>query len=237
MIVVMAKRPEILHEQRHVRYDEKHWKRLWHLRTRAAKVMSLLVNNGMHPFVYGSLARGDVSESSDIDIVIPYPVPSYRVELAVGRWVHRELVQATPSSVLKAHLHVGADTVVTFPLFKMMSREEEFYRWGGMINLSQLRSRTRVPGVDKRLLLIIPVADGHLEEGVIGREHEVARRIGVSVDIAMERVRVLLRRSDIGRTGVYLDCVVPEGKTFEEVAKDLCDSDPALRRTMTRRGG
>jgi predicted nucleotidyltransferase len=41
----------------------------------------------------------------------------------------------------------------------------------------------------------------------------------------------------VGRTGVYLTRVLDEDESFEEVAKMLQDSDPALRRTIERREG
>ncbi len=233
----MKRQPESLHEPRHIVYDDARWNLLKSLRSRAIDVMTALSKVSIDALVHGSVARGDVSPKSDIDIVIPYPVPSYRVELALGQWVRREIVQATPSSVLKAHLHLDETVVVTFPLMKVMPREEQFYRWGGVVDLKQLKSGVRVPGVDKRLLLIEPTSEGHIESGVIGRENEVARFLGVSIDIARERVRVLVRRSLIGRTGVYISREVPDDTTFERVAKYLCDSNPALRRTFHRRGG
>ena len=95
----------------------------------------------------------------------------------------------------------------------------------------------RVLGVDKRLLLIEPTETGHIEQGVIGYEHVVAKRLSLSVDIAKERVRVLTRRDEVGRTGVYLTQQITDDETFEEVAKSLKDSDPALRRTIERREG
>ncbi|MCF2137215.1 MAG: nucleotidyltransferase domain-containing protein [Candidatus Thorarchaeota archaeon] len=233
----MSKRPEVLHESRSVVYDGAHWGMLRQLRAWALEVMSSLEEAGIKSFVYGSVARGDVSPTSDVDIIIPMSIPSYRVELAVGSWIYREVVQATPSSVLKAHLHLANDIVVTFPLFKMWSREIDFYKWGGFLSAEQVHNDDRVPGVDKRLLLIEPTSDGHIEHGVIGHEHEVAKALGVSIDIAQERVRVLTRRSEVGRTGVFLKRPVPEGTTFEEVAAHLRDSIPALRRTIERRGG
>ncbi|MFW9846219.1 MAG: nucleotidyltransferase domain-containing protein [Candidatus Thorarchaeota archaeon] len=231
----MTKRTEILHETREVVYDEPHWARLKVLRERALKVMRALSSAGLKSFVYGSVARGDISKSSDIDIVIPYPVSSYKIEVSVGRGLHREVVQATPSTALKGHIHLENDVVVTFPLFKLMSREEDFYRWGGQVSLEELQENKRVPGVDKRLVLIQPTRKGHLERGVIGYEHIVAKEIGVSQAIAQERVRVLQRRDTMGRTGVYLTRPLSDDESFEAVAKDLEDQDPAIRRTIDRR--
>jgi len=192
---------------------------------------------GTKPFVHGSVARGDVTDSSDIDIIIPQIISSYRLELVLGPPLHRELVQATPSMVLKGHIHLVGDVVVSFPMFKLMSREEEFYRCGGSLDSVALESETRVPGVDKRLILIEPTTNGHIESGVIDQEYIVAKKLDVSIDIARERVRVLTRRGQVGRTGVYQTYELKDSESFEEVTKRLQDSDPALRRTMERREG
>jgi predicted nucleotidyltransferase len=147
----------------------------------------------------------------------------------------RELVQATPSSVLKGHLHIDNDTVVSFPIFKMMSREREFYQWGGMLSAKDLAQDVRIAGVDKRLVMIEPTEKGHIEYGVVGYETAISKKLGVSVAIANERVRVLKRRDEVGRTGVYRTYHLQDNETFETAAKKLADSDPALRRTMKRR--
>lgn len=231
----MAKKPEILHESREVVYDDEHWTILGKLHSTALQIMKDLESIGVRSFAYGSVARGDVSKTSDVDIIIPYPVASYRVEVALDSWVKRELVQATPSMVLKGHIYLDDNTTVTFPLFKLRPREEEFYQWGGQINIKQVEAGVRRPGVDKRLVLIRPTKTGHIESGVIGYEHEVAKILDVSVDIALERVRVLTRRDEVGRTGVYLTRTLTEDDSFEAVAKTLRDRDPALRRTIDRR--
>jgi predicted nucleotidyltransferase len=74
-----------------------------------------------------------------------------------------------------------------------------------------------------------------MESPIIGRESEVARLLGVSSDIVRERIRVLTRRDTIGRTGVFLRLVVPEGASFEELVKSEAESNPALRRTLRER--
>lgn len=233
----MAKKPEVYYEARTVTYSKNQWALLEELRTRALGVMTEVETAGISPFVYGSVARGDVTPTSDIDIIILAPVSSFRVELPFENVVRRELVQATPSMVLKGHIYLEGDTVVTFPLFRLRPREAEFYKWGGLLNAATLHGRTRVPGVDKRLVLIEPTEWGHTESGVIGREEEVAKKLGVSPGIAKERVRVLTRRNEVGRTGVYLTRVLRDDESFEEVAKDIRDRDPALRRTYDRREG
>ncbi|MEM2142682.1 MAG: nucleotidyltransferase domain-containing protein [Candidatus Thorarchaeota archaeon] len=205
------------------------------MRQESLALVRQLERAGIKCFVHGSVARGDVCPSSDIDVVILEPIPSYRIELAVGNWVRREIVQATPSSVIKGHIHVDQNKVVSFPLVRAMTRETEFYRWGGLVNIEQLQRNERAPGVDKRLLFIEPTESGHIESGVIGYEHIVARKLGVSIGIANERVRVLLRRDQIGRTGVYLNHVLAEDENFEAAIRYLVDRDPAIRRTVERR--
>ena len=233
----VAKKPEVMHEPREVIYDQDHWDHLSALRNRALGIVHKLESIGIKSHVYGSVARGDTSKSSDIDIIILRSVSSYRLELVLEPLLKRELVQATPSMVLKGHIHLASDTVVTFPLFKLRPREEEFYRWGGLLDSSGLTSNTRVPGVDKRLVLIEPTETGHIEQGITGREQDVAKKLNVSIGIAQERVRVLTRRDSVGRTGVYLTRTLNDDENFEAVAKSLQDSDPALRRTVQQRGG
>ena len=235
VVYIMAKKPEILYETRVIEYSEKQWSHLWKLRDLAIPIMQKLKAASVNCLAYGSLARGDVSKSSDIDIIIPYVIPSYKIEVVLGQGVRRELVQATPSSVLKGHLCLDNEVVISFPLFKMMSREQEFYRWGGQVTPQQIIERIRVLGVDKRLILIEPTETGHIEYGVIGNEYLIAKKIGVSVTIAQERVRVLTRRDKVGRTGVYLTRVLSEYQNFESVARSLMDRDPALRRTVYQR--
>ncbi|MGY5874800.1 MAG: nucleotidyltransferase domain-containing protein [Candidatus Thorarchaeota archaeon] len=231
----MAKKPEILHEPREVQYDDEHWSILSELRAKAIQVMQTLESIGVRSFVYGSVARGDITKTSDVDIIIPYTLSSYKIEVVLGQGLKRELVQATPSMVLKGHIYLEDSVTISFPLFKMMSREEEFYRWGGAATFQQLQDGERISGVDKRLLLIEPTPSGHIERGTIGHESEVAKRVGVSIGIAQERVRVLTRRDNVGRTGVYLTHRLSPDESFESVAKSLQDSDPALRRTIERR--
>lgn len=233
----MAKKPEILYEPRTVTYESKQWEKLRVLRSQALEVMKRLSSQGLASSAYGSVARGDVSESSDIDLILLQSLSSFKIEVALQGILRRELVQATPSSVLKGHIYLENDVVVTFPLFKLRPREEEFYRWGGLLGHEQLERDDRIPGVDKRLVLIEPTTSGHIESGVIGNEAEVARKLNLSPDIAHERVRVLTRRDEVGRTGVYLSRTLNDDESFEEVAKNLRDRDPALRRTIERREG
>jgi predicted nucleotidyltransferase len=113
-------------------------------------------------------------------------------------------------------------------------REWEFYRFGGVIDLEELMKDRRVAGVDKRLLLIEPTLEGHKESSVIGRERQVAKLLGVSLDLVEERIRVLGRRDRIGRTGVYLNRQLSPEENFEEVLKQISEKDPIIRRRLSR---
>jgi predicted nucleotidyltransferase len=71
---------------------------------------------------------------------------------------------------------------------------------------------------------------------VVGVEVDVARTLGLQLDVILERVRVLSRRDAVGRTGVFRSVAVPEGETFEQVLMALADSTPAIRRQLRYRG-
>lgn len=210
---------------REVRYNEERWRLLRRLRGRAIDVMAGLDEQGLSTILHGSVARGDVNERSDVDVLVPYQIPSFRVEHALAKLgcdpLSREVIQATPFSVIKAYITLDETTTVSFPLTRMTVRERGFYRFGGEITLDGLRRGIRVPGVSKGLTLIKPTPYGHDEGPVIGHESEVAKVVGVDLDVVRERVRVLTRRRQIGRTGVFLKQEVPQGKTVEQVVKEL----------------
>jgi uncharacterized protein len=224
-----------------VTYSASHWARLESLRDRAVKVISALAGWNQTALTHGSVARGDVDDKSDVDVLIPFNVNTQLVEAALENAgftiFSKEIAQATPSHSPKAHLQLDAEqtTSVTVPLTPFRSLELEFYAFGGKITLPELRDNIRAPGSTKALILIEPTPEGHDESPVIGRESEVAKLIGVSVAIVKERVRVLTRRDTIGRTGMYLRIPVQDGESFEEVLQARVDSDPALRRTLRGR--
>jgi len=232
-----ARRPEV----REVIYDEGRWELLRSLRARAMRIMEALETRGIRSIAHGSLVRGDVRRTSDVDIFIPEPPPSAIIELALElsgfKPVRRLLVQATPAYVPKAYIELDERTSVSFPLAKMRPVEREFYSFGGELGLEGLRAGERVPGVDKRLMLIEPTERGHVESSILGREGEVARLLGISVETVMDRVRALLRRDEIGRTGVFLKRELGPDESFEAVLADIAAENPAVRRRLVRRPG
>ncbi len=229
-------------ERRLVVYSAEQWRLLEEKRARALELLEALAATGLRAIVHGSVARGDVHRGSDIDVFIPYTVPPFMVELALERAgyraVYKLVVQATPHSTPKAYivLDVNEERVVSFPLAKLGKTEYEFYFFGGALELEALRRGVRVPGVDKRLMLIEPVKEGHVETSIIGRESEAARKVGVSLETVLERVRVLTRRDEHGRTGVFVRAELEPWDSIEEAVRELARRNPVFRRALREKG-
>ena len=230
----MAKKPVKRAERVEIVYDKRRWKLLKQLRTNALDVMEALDASHLRSIVHGSIARGDVSETSDIDIFLPDPPSSFILETLLEQSgftaQNRTVVQATPIYALKAHIELNSQTSLSFPLVKLRPVEKDFYMFGGEATLSTLKADKRVPGVDKRLMLIEPTADGHVESAVVGQEDAVANLLGVSLNTVLDRVRALVRRDEVGRTGVFIQKELAPDETFEQALKNLADQNPAVRR-------
>jgi predicted nucleotidyltransferase len=74
--------------------------------------------------------------------------------------------------------------------------------------------------------------EGHVESAVVGREEMVANLLGVSLNTVLDRVRALLRRDEVGRTGVFIERTLEPDETFEQAMKKLADQNPAVRRRL-----
>jgi len=217
-------------------YSEDHWRLLGELRSRAVRVMEAIAPV-VEALVIGSVARGDVHVNSDVDIALLDPVaPSIIEERLADKGFNvefRELVQATPRRTPRLYVHLGDNVRVSIPLTRLTRLEEEFYKFAGSLTYSELRKDLRVPGVNKRLLLIVPTELGHLEFSIVDEIEEAARILGVSQDVVRERVEMLLRRDERGRSGLYLRVEIPAWESAEEVIRRVSRRIPALRKILS----
>jgi predicted nucleotidyltransferase len=234
----MAVKPTRQGEYREVTYSSTRWEQLSALREKAVWVMSALDSFHLRSLTHGSIAIGDVKLSSDVDVFIPEIQNSFQVETALEKAKipinTRLIVQATPNYAMKAHIEIDELTTVSFPLMEMRRVEREFYRFGGEVNLNQLKANVRVAGVDKRLMLIEPTEKGHVEGSVIGREESAAKILDVSAETVLDRVHALTKRDTVGRTGVFVKKELSPDETFELALKKLSDLNPAVRRRMQK---
>ncbi|MFP3985451.1 MAG: nucleotidyltransferase domain-containing protein [Candidatus Bathyarchaeia archaeon] len=232
----MAKKPVRHAERLEMHYDAQHWQKLGTLRSEALEIMDVLEKANISTLTHGSIARGDVTAKSDVDIFIPNPPSSFIIETTLERagiqLNRRLIVQATPYYAIKGYLEIDQQRTVSFPLAKMSRVERDFYRFGGEITLQMLKEDRRVAGVDKKLMLIEPTEKGHIESSIIGREEEVVQFLAVSLETVLDRIHALLRRDEIGRTGVFLEKELAPDKTFEITLKKLADTKPEVRRRL-----
>ncbi len=181
----------------------------------------------------GSVARGDVRPSSDVDVVVLSPPSSSLIEEAIiahgFEIVKREIVMATPLSPVKGIIHLTDKASITLILSKPTRLDLEFLRFAGSVGREEIGKGVRVPGVNKQLRLIRPTPRGHLETAIVGREFEVARFLGISVELVRERVRALSERR--GR-GVFISREVPPDESIESFAWKLASQVPAIRRRL-----
>jgi predicted nucleotidyltransferase len=233
----LSKKPIKRAEKLVVSYDEKHWKTFKNLRSKAIRTIEVLEKYHLQPITHGSIARGDVNEQSDIDIFLPETLSSFAIETALEQsgfhGYQRTILQATPIYALKGYIKLTPQMNVSFPLVKLRPVEKEFYKFGGEVSLSELKKEERFLGVDKRLMLIEPTAEGHIETAIVGQEEMAANLLGVSLNTVLDRARALLRRDKVGRTGVFIQKEVAPDETFEQALKKLADKNPAVRRRIT----
>jgi uncharacterized protein len=234
----MATKPTPNADTKSVIYSSHRWQQLDTLRKKAVSVMVALETFHLQSVVHGSVARGDVNEGSDVDVFIPEIQNSFLVETALDKAKiavnSRLIVQATPTYSMKAHIEIDELTTVSFPLMEMRRVEREFYRFGGEVNLNQLNANMRVAGVDKRLMLIEPTVKGHVESSIVGREELVAGVLGVCAETVSDRVRALLKRDTVGRTGVFVKKELASDETFELALKKLSEANAAVRRRLKK---
>ncbi len=222
-----------------VTYSENHLKLFHQKRERSKFLLEMFDKEGLNPFIYGSIARGDVHNDSDIDIVLLQSIASYQIEIILEKngFINyfREIIMATPADTLKLYIYLNELESITIPLSKFDKKSREFYDFGGKINLNQIKNSIRVPGIDKRLVLIQPISDGHEEYSIIGNEHLAAKQLNVSIDLINERRRVLLKREKFGKTGVFLKRSIEMNETTEDVLKKLANKKSIVRKKLLQR--
>ena len=147
-------------------YTDSHWRTFTSLREKALEMMKPLWGAHIYCVVYGSIARGDTSEKSDIDVYIQNPPSPTLIEATLEseniQTYKREIIQATPSYLVKGYIYIDEKNGYSFPLVSPFASEEEFIGFAGMLGYEGLKSKIRVPGVNKELKLIEPVENGHI---------------------------------------------------------------------------
>jgi predicted nucleotidyltransferase len=219
-----------------VDYTEQDWATLREKRSRTKSLLEMFIKEGLDPYVIGSIARGDVHRDSDIDLIFPYVLSPFKIEYILslnGFDIYfREIIMATPNDSLKMYIYLSELESISFPLSKLDKKAFEFYDFGGKINYRQLKEGIRLPGIDKRLVLIEPLDNGHRETSIIGKEHIVAKKVNVSLDTVLEREKVLLKREKMGKTGVFLKRQIDIGESSEEVLKQLARNKRIVRKKL-----
>jgi predicted nucleotidyltransferase len=218
-------------------YSKSDWTLLKIKREKAAYYLKMF--EGLNPHVYGSIARGNVHKNSDIDIVFTEPIQSFRIEFLLNKngFKHyfREIIIATPKDSIKLYIHLSELESITIPLTKLSKNSLEFYDFGGKINLKELNLGMRVPGIDKRLVLIQPNSQGHNEISIIDNEAVAAKELGISIATVFERKKVLLKREKHGKTGVFLKRSLDINESTEEVLKKLSNKKAIVRKKLYQR--
>jgi predicted nucleotidyltransferase len=236
----LAEKPTRSNVSKEIVYGSERWNLLNNYRRTAQGILETLQQRNIGAIVHGSVARGDVDADSDVDVFIPVPPSSFQIETALEQaripTITRTVIQATPTYAMKGYIEIDSATTVSFPLMTPRRVEREFYKFSGEINLAQVLKGTRVAGVDKRLMLIEPTEKGHLESTIIEKEEEVARKLGISIQTVQDRVRTLMRRDAVGRTGVFVKRELASEETFELALKRLADDNPAVRRRLRNSG-
>ncbi len=232
----MSKEHILRNHYKKVIYSEEHFSLLKNKRIQAKKLLNIFKKENLIGYVYGSIARGDIHQNSDIDIIFLYRIPPYKIEYILNKnninKYNREIIAATPSDSVKLYIHITELISITIPLTKLNKNNLEFYDFGGKIDYKQLKNNTRVPGIDKRLVLIKPTEEGHEEFSIINQEHIAAKIVGVSLDTINERKKVLLRREKYGRTGVFLKKELALHETVEGALKKIAEKNSIIRKKI-----
>ncbi|MDK6028001.1 nucleotidyltransferase domain-containing protein [Ignisphaera sp. 4213-co] len=224
-------------------YDERRWGILKKKRLKAIRIIEDLSScRIIDVVVHGSVARGDVDEDSDIDIALLNPYSPSLLELCLekrGYSIHsRKIVMPTPIHTPKLYIYLDPfeELVISNPIVSLKPLEVEFYKFSGMLEYKDLLNNTRIAGVNKNLLLIEPIEEGHLEIPVIGNEGYVAKRLGISINVVLDRVETLTRRAREGHSGLFIDYEIPLNTDVESYIKFLCNKNQFFRERLKQYG-
>lgn len=217
-------------------YSSDHWALLAKMRQQALVITSLFHSQGFECLTYGSIARGDISPTSDIDIVLRDRIPSYRIEFLMENagipFLGKYLVQSTPNDVIKTVYDLEYDIHLVLLMTDFTSLAFEFYFFGGALTHNELQQNLRKPGVNKALYLIEPIDSGHIESPLVDRQNEAPKILGVSRQMVQQRIRVLNRREKIGRTGVFLHHELLREESPETVLHELAKQNRLIRKRL-----
>ncbi|MEZ0345949.1 MAG: DNA polymerase subunit beta [Infirmifilum sp.] len=217
-------------------YAEWRWRLLESLRERGLQLLQALESLEQQPLIIGSVARGDVSPSSDVDVYLLGYIPSWRVALCLENAGFEvkvyKIVQATPQTALRFIAVLDEKVEVSVPISKLKRTEEEFPRYAGAVSTREILEKIRVRGVNKRLLFIEPTSYGHDEWSVMGRENEVAELLGVSLQTVLEREAMRSKRAREGKTGFYFYAEVPGEESPEDFICQAARRNPSIRETV-----
>ncbi len=211
------------------------------LRKQAVEILALLESYSINGYCYGSLARGDVTFHSDIDIALLYPIKTFYIEMLIPELekkfgvVTKKITQATPFYTPKASIEFSHNIEIAWPLVPPSSRDIEFYKFAGMTSKDELQAERFTPGVNKKLLLIEPdfkEQPGYWSSSILGKEHLVAKKLKVSLDIVKERVRVLTKRDQTGRHGIFLHEILLPQESFQEAIHRIALKNPYFRKKI-----
>ncbi|NHJ02461.1 MAG: hypothetical protein EAX86_10025 [Candidatus Heimdallarchaeota archaeon] len=220
-------------DREHHTYTEGERRIFLQLRERSMELLETLQKIGYKAFIHGSVARGDVTESSDIDIHIPIQIPSFKLDiLHEFNNSKRRILVGTPNSVIKGWIERDDGVTLTFPLSRPKERELEFYIFSGHLYLSGLQKKIRIAGVNKNLLLIEPTENGFWASSIIENPERVIQVLKISQRIVDERIRVLTRRDAIGRTGIVLDYTLNPEENFEQALRYIADRNRIIRKII-----
>ena len=228
---------------REVIYSDEHWALLNRKRAEGLKIIDTLIRCGFsNPILHGSVARGDVSENSDVDVSLLCPYSVGMIKLCLERNGYTiydiKIVQPTPKHTPKVYIYLDPmeKHSVSIPLAELNYIELEYYKFSGFITKEDISRGKRVRGVNKRLLLIIPTERGHIEMPVIGNEGYVSRELGVPIEVVKDRIEALTRRAEEGHTGLFIEKSVPVFMEFEQFIEKLCRENSAFRKAVISRG-